>query len=164
MTRELNNIRIIHSRVKELLKKKGLTQLQLASHLSQDKDYLNSCFRKGLINKNLLVRIAEYLDCNPTYLNREDAPLLEYATYEYWQYDEMKCLDGLIYRAMYKPDEFDLREKNDLFEIIDKSIRDYAEKKNKTQYDTAFWSSEDTGSAVAYITFNKKEGDANDLT
>ena len=159
MTREYNNICIIHKRVKELLKIRGITQLQLAEALNQDKDYLNSCFRKGLVNRNLLVRIAEYLDCNPIYLNKEDAPLLEYATYECGQYDEMECLNGLIYHANYKPSDFDLSEKTELFSIIDKCIRDLADKKNKQRYDLAFWAGEGSKGGIAYIEFEKEGGD-----
>jgi len=162
MTRELNKIHISHKRVKELLKQKKKTQLDLASDLSFDKDYLNSCLRKELVNKDLLIKIAKYLDCNPLYLHNDNAPMQEYAVFEQWQYDEMQCLEGLIYRALYKPSDFDLKEKNELFSIINKCIEEYAEKKNKTQYDIAFWDGEGTESGVVNITFDKKGSDSSD--
>lgn len=162
MSRTNNGLPIIKDRVKELLKKRKKTQLDLAKAINYDKDHLNKSLRTHSINREFLIKIAEYLNCDPRYLIDEDFPLLEYANFEAWQFNHIECIKGLIYRAQFNARDYDLKEYVELEDILILDIIEYSEKKNKKYFDIAFWDGESSDSGAINIDF-KKEGDTDGL-
>lgn len=60
--------------VKEILKREGITQLQLADMVDVNKDYLNRSLRTGKISKRILNSIGQTLNYCPEYLSGTFTP------------------------------------------------------------------------------------------
>lgn len=75
--RDLNNIKIDSRRLKWLLKESKTTQLELASQLGMNKDYLNQRIREGYMNEFTLNKICQHFDVSPNYVKGEDSLTVE---------------------------------------------------------------------------------------
>ena len=159
MAKDYNDIPLIKERLKKLLKEKGISQKYLAEEfLHIDKDYFNSCIRKGHTNQKTLIEIGKTLDCSPYYLCDESVSYLPFASYERWSFDIDDCLKGFLYTNQYDPKSYSSGELLELKTLICKLIDDYSIGKNKPQYDLAFWSTK-SSEPVATITLDQSQKD-----
>lgn len=67
---------IIKNRVIATLKEHGITQKDMANDLYISPEHLSRCLKKGQVSLSWLYAIAEYLNCSPEWLSKEDAPNL----------------------------------------------------------------------------------------
>ena len=151
-----NEIPLLSNRLKELLSTRKITQVKLAHVLGYDKDYINQLLRRKVINKPLLIKISEYLDCHPGYLTDKTFVLIPFATYKGWSYDYDYCVRGLLHMKYYSPAEFTDNELSELKDLIGALIEDYAIEKRKAEYSPAAWDGPGDRSGTAEIVFKKK--------
>ncbi len=163
---------LIGERVKELLKERNTTQVKLAEYLNLHPRYLNRLLqgekvtsgkpKKLNINLDLLVKMSQFLDCNPYYLVDKTVGYTPFATYEKYDYNYDDCLKGLLNMQEYKPSDFSESEFRELMQLIARLIDMYAALHWKRTYSEAFWVPGDDGEVIANIIFDKKGGDVHD--
>ena len=162
MARKKEAITVIPERVRELLRKQGRTQLEMASDIKYDKDHINKCLNKREISEDILIQIAQYLDCNPAYLSIESATFSPYASYKGYQYSATECIRGLLHMMNYSPSDYTKDELQDLQYILGRTVDIFSTQKGKTPYNPTlfvYWDGEGDRAGTANVYFDKKSDD-----
>jgi len=84
MGRSKDSETIIPERIKAILKKRKITQVQLCEDIRENKDVFNRCLRKGEMPRMILFSTAKKLNISPRYLTGETDKEESYADYEEW--------------------------------------------------------------------------------
>lgn len=84
MGRSKDSETIIPERIKAILKKRKITQVQLCEDIRENKDVFNRCLRKAEMPKTILFSTAHKLNISPRYLTGETDKEESYADYEEW--------------------------------------------------------------------------------
>ncbi len=129
---QTNSIPLDKDRLKEMLDSFNppKTQVELANYLEITPRSLNRYLNQGRINKDNLIKIGKFLDCNPSYLSGNIDVASRYSSYEQWHYTINDCISGLLIKRGFSPRDFSGFDFSRLFLEMSVVIERYATQNN----------------------------------